>query len=515
MPSQIFYQLLYKAKSCVPQRQQMFSKYVNQSHHPLKFQLPELIVSKNKFLGENRFCFLNLLHQFRDKIDWNFQSHGKLWNYNLRYFDFVLDEAIAPSERVSTITEFYTAHLNNNISLEPYPTSLRIINWILFSSRHSIDDRLFFLSLKKQIEYLDKNREYHIAANHLLENYISLMVAALWLKHDGLFRNSFKGFCTEVSEQILPDGAHYELSTMYHSIIFSKLMLVYDCYQSGNWYSKEVTVFLRPYLSKMMGWLNAMQLNQSLPMLNDAAPDIAPNYNSLKASFHKLNLKETPIALNESGYRVIRSPFYNLVIDVANVSPRYQPGHTHSDALSFVLHTPHTPVFVDMGVTTYNNNATRQLERSTEMHNTVTIDRRNQSQIWSAFRVGNRAKVQITEETTNTLRACHNGYDNIGNHHCRKFMWSDKEITIEDEVKADASSVAEAHFHVDHSIIDELSINGHSIFFAEENITVIFERAISVTMQPYQQAQGFNKSAESLKIIATFNQYLTTKIRFS
>src|SRR5690606_16750082 len=38
---------------------------------------------------EDTFVFLNLKKSFSDGIDWNFLDYGKLWNYNLEYFNFL------------------------------------------------------------------------------------------------------------------------------------------------------------------------------------------------------------------------------------------------------------------------------------------------------------------------------------------------------------------------------------------------------------------------------------------
>ena len=37
---------------------------------------------------EKSFSFLNMTHHFLEQIDWNYSEHGKLWTYNLNYFDF-------------------------------------------------------------------------------------------------------------------------------------------------------------------------------------------------------------------------------------------------------------------------------------------------------------------------------------------------------------------------------------------------------------------------------------------
>ena len=47
------------------------------------------IPSPSSYLSDNTFTFLNIKHQFNDKIDWNYSNYGKLWTYNLNYFDFL------------------------------------------------------------------------------------------------------------------------------------------------------------------------------------------------------------------------------------------------------------------------------------------------------------------------------------------------------------------------------------------------------------------------------------------
>ena len=47
------------------------------------------------FKKENSFTFLNIFHSFFDKINWNSNKFGKLWTYNLNYFDFLNQENIS------------------------------------------------------------------------------------------------------------------------------------------------------------------------------------------------------------------------------------------------------------------------------------------------------------------------------------------------------------------------------------------------------------------------------------
>src|SRR5690606_8714686 len=99
-----------------------------------------------------------------------------------------------------------------------------------------------------------------------------------------------------------------------------------------------------------------------------------------------------------------------LIADVEGIKPSYQPGHAHADTFSFVLHQGDTPVVVDPGISTYAICERRSWERSTVAHNTLTIDRKNSSQVWSGFRVGKRAKVKIVIDEEDRCSAQHDGF---------------------------------------------------------------------------------------------------------
>ena len=53
---------------------------------------------------------------------------------------------------------------------EPYPTSLRGINWVKFISAHGIEKKSFDRYLYSQYRILLDQIEYHLLGNHLLEN---------------------------------------------------------------------------------------------------------------------------------------------------------------------------------------------------------------------------------------------------------------------------------------------------------------------------------------------------------
>ena len=52
------------------------------------------IAAPTSFSKENGFTFLNLTQKFAENIYWEFADFGKLWTYNLTYFDFLNQKAV-------------------------------------------------------------------------------------------------------------------------------------------------------------------------------------------------------------------------------------------------------------------------------------------------------------------------------------------------------------------------------------------------------------------------------------
>src|SRR5690606_4444910 len=138
--------------------------------------------------------------------------------------------------------------------------------------------------------------------------------------------------------------------------------------------------------------------------------------------------------LGESGYRSFKGGNYEIKIDFAQIGASYQPGHAHADALSFILYHDGRPLFVEQGTSTYQIGARRDLERSTEAHNTVVVNRKNQSQVWGGFRVAKRATTTIHVDQDGVYEASHDGYKKIGIRHKRKFVFEDNSFAIADEL---------------------------------------------------------------------------------
>ncbi len=462
---------------------------------------------------DNTFTFLNLPYKFKNSIDWNYSQLGKLWTYNLNYFDFLNQENIGVNQGVFLIEDF----LKNNAVLkdgkESYTISLRGINWIKFLSKNQIYDAKINQELYNHYQILSKNIEYHLLGNHVLENGFSLLFGAYYFKDTYLFKKSKLILETELKEQILGDGAHFELSPMYQLILLHRLLDCIKLIQLNNWKGEELLDFLQMSAERMLSWLEAVTYdNGNIPMVNDSTYNIAFTSNQLYKYAKELNLEWKKGKLSDSGYRKLKKDNFELFVDVGDVGPDYQPAHAHSDTFNFELYKNDEPIVVDVGVSTYEKNEIRQQERSTESHNTVKIGNQNQTKVWGGFRVAERAKVKILKDDFNAVKASHNGYKKLGILHSREFEIEDKKIIIQDSLsnKYEGEQMAFLHFHPH---IKKINILDNKLNIEDHQISFSFEKGFyKIEEDNYNYSWGFNKTEKAKKFTIFFKQELTTKI---
>ena len=478
------------------------------------------IVWKNKFdyensyfKKENTFTFLNISHPFSVKINWNFNQFGKLWTYNLNYFDFLNQENISKETGLQLIQDFIKNDATLKDGKEPYPISLRGINWVKFLSNNQVKDELINNTLYFHYCILFKNLEYHLLGNHLLENAFSLLFGAYYFQDEKLYNKSNDLLISELNEQVLKDGAHFELSPMYHQIILLRLL---DSIQliklNSAWKKDDLISFLEQKASLMISWLcNITYKNGDIPMVNDATFNIAPNSENIFSYAKHLGINSQNIPLSDSGYRKINSNNYELFIDVGNVGPSYQPGHAHSDTFNFELTKDDNPIIVDTGISTYEKNYNRQEQRSTHSHNTVKIGSKEQTQVWGGFRVAKRAKITHLIEKSNLIEASHDGYISDGYKHTRSFLWGEKYLILKDKINRSTSNKAKAYFHLHFSVSKPL-VDGNNVILESSGVSIEFERASNICIEEYQLSAGFNKTNLAYKIVVLFDQTLKTKI---
>lgn len=421
-------------------------------------------VQSREDLLRGDFRFLNQKERLPSSDKWSVFGLPKLWQYNLHYFDWLwsFDESIESDWReVKTLVNDWIENhppRKRATGWEPYPSSLRLINWsLLFFGRwrsRTLSDSEFSNRLSdsmfRQYQWLSKHLEYHILANHLLENAVALAVGG------ALFRGAFaekmatlgNALCErELQEQVLPDGLHYERSSMYHA----RVVWLCEILQGlGNSQTKSIVIELLP---RMYDAMNCMtHADGRLTLFNDAANEI---YAMPKNQQQKSRVWSLPSAgfygAHSASTVEENSPVVtdSIVCSCGSISPSYQPGHAHADSLAFEWTIDGKPFITNTGIFQYATGAARIYDRSTAAHNTVQIGEENSSEVWSSFRVGKRAMVHIDRwhpaETGFELCAVHDGYSPWI--HRRTFHYDRDLLEIVDHVTGPGTRTVKCFFH--------------------------------------------------------------------
>ncbi len=471
----------------------------------------------------DRFTFLNQAVHFPTDIDWNYSAFGKLWTYNLNYFDFLNQPDLNPNDSQQIILDFIRQTASLRDGLEPYPTSLRITNWVHFLSRNQLHNNQTNAHLFAQAGLLNRRLEYHLAGNHLLENGFSLLTAALYFRHERWFQKASQLIRIELTKQILADGGHDERSPIYHQLLLDRLLDVLLALQHDAWHNEPLLrTFLNQQATKMLDWLNTITFrNGDVPMVNDAAFGMAPTTAQLREKANNVlppkhwRTDTSPSNLSESGYRMFRQKRYELFADVGSVGPDHQPGHAHADTLSFVLTVDNSPVIMDNSTSTYRPGKRRNWERGTISHNSVTINNGDSSEIWANFRVGRRARVIVLTDTETVLIAWHDGYKRHGIIHERVWSVEQDEIRLTDRLlnsrdytETKQCGVARFYFHSDVPV----NIVDGDIIAEPLKIAFKSETKLNLNVKEYELATGFNRLVPSLFVEVSFINRLETTL---
>jgi uncharacterized heparinase superfamily protein len=401
--------------------------------------------------------------------------------------------------------------VDKKMLLEPYPVSLRAINCIKFYSQNQIQDNELLGYLFQELSYLHRHYEYHIMGNHLLENAFAMLMGGAFFKRTEWSTKAQEILKSELTEQILKDGGHFEQSPMYHNIILFRVLELIDWYSNYSEKDEQFLDFVRMKASHMVSWLkNICFENGEIPHFNDSTDGICLSLNELVQYSEELQISVQNLPLGESGYRKYKTDYYECVVDIGAIKPIYQPGHSHADSFSFWLHKDNKPIFGEKGTSTYENNKRRQDERGSSSHNTVTIDKKNQSQVWGGFRVAKQAKIKIEYEDESHILVSHNGYQPLI--HSREFKFEERGILIRDFIKNQNKQIAVCHLHFAPGI--EICKNKKNEFCINYDVKINFSNAQRICVKEYDMAIGFNKFVVAKKIEIEFKTQLATQIQF-
>ena len=374
--------------------------------------------------------FLNVWRPLQLPMQWHpseMKKGTRLWLLNLHYMEYL--EAIDNSNWFEYVKDWILSKSNKPYkkgywldNWNSYALSIRVVVWMQEFCRrgHLIsesDKDLFLKSILAQVRFLKSNLELDIGGNHLVKNIKALLWASKFFdgpEAEYWSKLASKLLLKELKEQVLLDGAHFELSPSYHAQVFADLL---ECYVVAE--DELVKNELKSKLPKMAQFLHDMiHPDGNISLFNDGGFDMSYTPQECLLLYKKLLGFETKqssiVTYSNAGYFGLRNEDNLFIMDAAELGPKYLPGHGHGDALSFEWSLMGQRVFVDPGVYEYNPGQLRSFSRSTKNHNTVTLDNKDQSEFWKAFRVGRRAsiidcKVKSDKDSLNVL-ASHDGY---------------------------------------------------------------------------------------------------------
>jgi uncharacterized heparinase superfamily protein len=429
------------------------------------------------------FTFLNETYNLSE-IGWDNTNISKLWRYNLHYFDYLIQDKKVSNIQIKSQIDLIENWINNNAfgkgtAWEPYPTSIRIINWIKWHKLCRGLSEKAKLSLWNQTRWLAARPEYHLLGNHLFINAKALFFSSALFQlnnNNKIYKRALSILNKELDEQFLGDGAHFELSPMYHSLAMEDLLDLFSI--TNNLPSTFPKEKIRIKFLKGMDWLKTMIYNnEELSHFNDCANGIAPKYSELKIYANHLGLdlsiqeKNNFYYHSDSGFIVFEDNDSKLVADVAKIGPSYLPGHAHADTLSFELAIFGQRIIVNSGTSVYGISLERSRQRSTAAHSTIEIDGQSSSEVWSGFRVARRAipfNIEISphalQKNNVSFNASHDGYKRLKNNpiHKRTWIFNKNEWLVEDEISGDNNHVKSRYYLHPDLHIKEM-INGYVV----------------------------------------------------
>lgn len=482
---------------------------------------------RQSLFGPDAFRFLNETASLAAH-GWDDPALAKLWRYNLHYFDDLNAEGAAQRGEwhQALIARWIAGNPPGSGSgWEPYPTSLRIVNWIKWALSGNALSPEATQSLAVQARWLSRRLEYHLLGNHLFANAKALVFAGCffdgpeaekWLAH------GMRILAREVPEQILPDGGQFELSPMYHALALEDMLDLVNVTRaaalSPRWRAQAED--WAGGIEGMRDWLSAMcHPDGEISFFNDAAIGIAPSPAELEHYAVRLGFApsvETVAGctrLDDSGYVRLEGSGAVALLDVARIGPDYLPGHAHADTLSFELSVAGRRAIVNSGTSVYGTGPERLRQRGTAAHNTVVVGGEDSSEVWSGFRVARRAwprDLAVKNEGDGFVVTCaHDGYRRLAGRpvHRRSWRFDAGGLAVSDRIEGGYSE-AEAvfHFHPDLSPSIDREERSGALSSDEGVVLRWWVRRGEARIEPSAWHPEFGVSLPTRRLVVTLSQ---------
>jgi len=353
--------------------------------------------------------FLGQEVAFEGGIDWRVAQAGRashLWGFHLHYHEFLEDVGDDDFQRI--VLDWIEANPSHaphsrHDAWSSYALSIRVVVWMQQIARRRAALPSAFVdaaavSLVEQLLFLAAHLERDVRGNHLIKNLKALLfgsrclptaASADWGERAGSL------LASELGEQILSDGLHFERSPAYHAQVFADLLECHEVLEDGplkRRLASELQIMAQALADTTHpdGWTS---------LFNDGGLHMAYAPAELLAAWEAISgqrvAPRSEVRLESAGYFGVRAGNDLLLVDAGPIAPDFLPAHGHGDILAFEWTVSGRRIAVDTGVFEYAPGARRDRSRATASHNTVTVDGADQCEFYGSFRVGRRAKVTV------------------------------------------------------------------------------------------------------------------------
>ena len=454
--------------------------------------------------------------------------------------------------------------------------AIRAVNWIaayfFFKDSPSIDKNFwiqFHKSLYLHGRFIIKNLENK--GPHTGNHYLSNIVGLVWL---GLYFGSFivndrnknnnpkkwldyglNELEKEMFVQNNPDGTNYEASTSYHRLVTELFLKTTVLCNKNNIH------FTRDYMARLEKMcefiMNITKPNGLAPIIGDADDGrllILSNYSTwVRNDFRHLlgiagelfnrddfryygkdyvedtlwiyrNYKKdiekpeplTSIAYKDGGYYILRNDRVYCCIRCGELSFRGEGNHSHNDQLSFELNVDGQDFIVDPGSYVYTADyKMRNLFRSTEMHNTVQVEKfeQNDFEEYNLFYMKEQTNAKNHGFNMNFFEGTHIGFkEKSGIIHKRTILLEKDNVLINDQLIGDCNKSARFIVILSPDVSVELDEKGNKVILKKGSIYIKFDYIWPIRIDNCWVSNSYGLKQSSKKITIPFNKELSIKM---
>lgn len=319
----------------------------------------------------------------------------------------------------------------------PMETAIRSISWMtaarLLMAREERNEELvrkLLTGAANMTEYLTRHESgFSSANNHLIVEVAAVTLAGFLFGNREWVGPSLDILDRELRHQVSADGVDLESSLHYHGFVLEAYLLVWRGMRENG---MEITASWRDRLDEMARFVAASRVADGVWCVfgdDDEARISDPGFGDADYFDYLLDLyadlsgkdvrKDAPrwparLTFPAGGYSFLRCGRMYAGIDHAPLGFGSIAAHGHNDILSFQLFLDGRPLLVDSGTYLYHTDRKRRdMLRSTRMHNTVTVNGQEQSQMLGAFLWGKKAESCLLSAEDDGLSASVKGLSGV------------------------------------------------------------------------------------------------------